>query len=75
MFEKIFKKTNKNDKDRIYKFVYRTRNFSDRKTLLVVSKNTTSAIKKFYRIAGAGNVSDILEFTEIKYGNGETEDV
>jgi hypothetical protein len=41
----------------------------------VVSKDTQSAIKKFYRIAGAGNVSDILEFTEIKYGNGETEDV
>ena len=72
MFEKIFKKGS--GEDRIYKFVYRTRSFSDRKTLLVVSKDTQSAIKKFYRIAGKSEVSDIVELTEIKYGSGESED-
>ena len=65
-------------REKIYKFVYELKNpgFYDKpKTLLVTARKPTGAVKEFYRVAGLDRVGNILEFTEIKYGSGESEDV
>ena len=62
--------------EKIYKFVYELKNpgyYDKAKTLLVTAKDTTTAVKKFYRVAGLDRVGNILEFTEIKYGSGDVE--
>lgn len=65
-------------REKIYKFVYESNSpgyYDKPKTLLVSARKTTDAVKKFYRVAGLDRVGNILEFTEIKYGSGESEDV
>ena len=70
LFSKLFSEEN------IYKFAYELKNpgyYDKAKTLLVTARNTTDAVKKFYRVAGLDRVGNILEFTEIKYGSGDVE--
>lgn len=62
--------------EKIFKFVYELKNpgyYDKAKTLLVTARKTSDAVKKFYRVAGADRVGNILEFTEIKYGSGDVE--
>lgn len=72
LFSKLF------GREKIYKFIYEPKNpgyYDKPKTLLVTARKTTGAVEKFYRVAGVDRVGNILEFTEIKYGSGESEDV
>ena len=60
-------------KEKLYKFVYDKSSgySSDRNlTLLVVASSTTDAVKKFYKLTD-NKVSNIHEFTEIKYPEGD----
>lgn len=57
-------------KEKIYKIVYETSFRSDgQRTLLVVEKSPTRALKKFYELAN-NSVRNILEFIEIKPKEG-----
>lgn len=64
----FFKKSNKNKK--LYKFVYKTSfsSYNSGHTLLIPGVNPVDAVETFYTRVGK-DVKDILEFTEINYGN------
>ena len=54
-------------KDRLWKFVYEDNSYLPRKkNLLVVAKSLMLATKEFYRLA-KGDVTNILEVTEVNY--------
>lgn len=57
-------------RNKIYKIVYETHYRSDgQRTLLVVAKNPTYGLKKFYELVD-DSVTNIVEFTEIKTKEG-----
>ena len=68
MFKSMFKKSNKNKK--LYKVVYKTNysSYSERYTLLIPGNSPVDAVENFYSKVRE-KVADILEFTEITYGN------
>ena len=55
--------------ERIYKVVYEKSGGYRQNTLIVSASSTAKAITKFYELAGSG-VTNIVEFTEIKYDEG-----
>jgi hypothetical protein len=75
VFEKLFSKRI-DENERLYKVVYHQKSNSYyTKTLLVTGVSAIEAVKQFYKMAGVNDVSDIVEFTEIKFGNNEKTDV
>ena len=64
----FFKKSNKNKK--LYKVVYKdsTYKYDSSYTLLIPGANPVDAVEAFYKKVG-DKAKDILEFTEITYGN------
>ena len=59
-------------KERLYKVVYKRKGKYAECTLLVTSKDTIDAVKRFYRKAGLNDVEHIVEFTEINYDKETT---
>ena len=68
MFKSLFKTSNKNKK--LYKVVYKTAysTYNSSYTMLVPGRSPADAIETFYEKVRDG-VKDIVEFTEITYGN------
>jgi hypothetical protein len=66
MFKSIFA----NKPKKLFKFIYKSGygSYADKHTLLITGATPSEAVENFYKKT-KDKVSDILEFTEIKYGS------